>query len=145
MSKRFSAADLSGGSGDSHAAEERMQRNVDARSEVTDHLLAIQRNDAVAAIGEFHREKAAMQTEAVAREVRIDIHLEDLHFEDITRLCFGNLYRPGKDMAARSFLGGRIVLIDLIVICRNIFSLHAAGNQPVSRPAGGKGLHHHRV
>ena len=73
----------SGCSGDSHAAEEWMKRNVDAGGEVADHLGAVERNEAGVAVGEVVGEEAAAGTEGVTGPSDVDVDLLDANFEDI--------------------------------------------------------------
>jgi hypothetical protein len=75
-----------------------MQGNVDSRSEVADHLFAIERDEALAAIWKLHRQKAAMETETVTGKVCIYIDFEDLYLQHITRFCLfdGDGWRRGQ-------------------------------------------------
>src|SRR5262245_11157779 len=61
------AADASVGLGRSHAhaAEERMQRNLDSRSETASHTLTMEGNDLGARVGEVLRQEACAEAEAV--------------------------------------------------------------------------------
>src|SRR5260221_828797 len=55
MRKRRRTIDLAARRLTAHAAEERVQRELDARSELPDHSLAVEGNDLRAAVGILHR------------------------------------------------------------------------------------------
>lgn len=126
--------------GDAHAAEKGMQRDVDARSEVTDHFVAVERDDAVAAVGELHRKEAAVEAEAVAREVGIDGDFEDLDFEEVAGFGFGDGDGAGENVAAGAFVFVGVILVDGIVVGGNIGGFYALFDHAVVRAAGGEGL-----
>jgi len=76
----------SGCSGDAHAAEEWMKRNVDARGEMSQHPGAIQGNNFGSTIGIIVGQKTAAGGETVAGPRSVYIDLEDLNFEHVAGL-----------------------------------------------------------
>src|SRR5215470_9355792 len=97
-----------------HTAEERMQRNLDAGSELRDHSFAIKRDDLRSAVGILIRQKAASNAESVAGPGGIDIDFLNLNFENVPGLGFGNFERTGEDVAAWALvlyvaINGRVV------------------------------------
>jgi len=134
------AVDAGGaGGGDAHGAEEGVEREVDARGEVGEHALAIEGDDARAAVRELLREEAAAQAEAVAGKAGVDVDLEDLHFEDVAGFGLLDGDGSGEDVAARAFVLNLVV--DGLGVRRNVGLFDAEGLQAISRPAGGEGLH----
>jgi hypothetical protein len=81
-----------------------------------------------------------VQHEAVAGEGNVNFDFEDLNLEDVSHLGFFDCNWPGENVAARPFVCGGVVLVDLVVIRRNLVGLYAPGNEVVAGAAGGEGL-----
>ena len=95
------------GRGDAHAAEEGMERDVDAGGEVADHLFAVEGDDAGVAVGEVVGEEAAAGAEAVAGPGDVDVDFLNADFEDVAGFGFGDGDGAGEDVAAGAFFGWR--------------------------------------
>ena len=99
---------LAGGFGwcDAHAAEEGMEGNVDAGSEVADHLFAVERDEAGVAVGEVVGQEAAAGAEGVAGPGDVDVDFLNAEFEDVAG--FGSVDGDGasEDVAAGALFGG---------------------------------------
>src|SRR5581483_7183986 len=100
MSKGRGAIQLAIGWSNTHAAEEWLERQLDSRSEGTDHALAIEGDDPAVCVGILHRQEALAEKKAVAREIDIEIDLQDLNLEHISGLGLGDRHRPGQNMAS---------------------------------------------
>src|SRR5579859_5092420 len=98
------AADLSIGfrRSYSHAAEEGMQRNLDARSKPGDHSLAIEGNDLGARVSEILRQESGPKTEPVVGIGDREIDFLDVYFQRISRLSAVDVHRSIEDVAARA-------------------------------------------
>ncbi len=74
MHPRRGGVPLASGRGDAHAAEEGMEREIDAGSEVADHFCAVEGDDAGFAVGKVVGQEAAAGSERVAgpRDVDVD-------------------------------------------------------------------------
>ena len=125
--------DLAAGRRDPHAAEEGVQRQLDAWREVGDHFVAVERNDFKAAVGILHGQKAAAESEGIAGEVDIDIDLENLHLEHIAGFCLGDCDRPGQNVSARTDV--LHFLVDRVGVGRNLIRLDATAHHLLGRTA----------
>jgi len=108
------------GRGDAHAAEEGVERDVDAGGEVADHLFAVERDDAGAAVGEVVGEESAAGAEAIAGPGDVDVDFLDAYFEDVAGLGFGDGDGAGEDVAARAFFTGRVVFVYVSDVGRDV-------------------------
>src|ERR1051326_2395839 len=110
---------------DAHAAEKRMQRNIDLRGKAGDHLLPVERNYFHPGFRELTRsgEDPALRAEAVVSVRNGDVDFLDPHFERIARLGALDEDRAGQDMAARSlvFHFG----VDGLELRLHVFGFHA--------------------
>jgi hypothetical protein len=134
-----------GRSGDTHAAEEGMKRNVDAASEVADHLGAIERDEAGMAVGEVVGEKTAAGAEGVARPGDVDVNLLDANFKDVAG--FGSIDgdRTSKNVASGAFVGGGIVFVDVVDVGGDVGRRDAEGLETLAGAAGGESLNPNSV
>ena len=114
MGEGWRGVDLAAGRCNAHAAEERVQRDVDAWREVREHGFAVERDDAGAAVGELHGQEATAQAETVAGEVGVELHGEDLHFEGVAGFGFVYSDRAGEDVATRA------AVLDLVIDGRGV-------------------------
>jgi hypothetical protein len=128
------------GRGDAHAAEERVQRDVDARGEVADHFVAVEGDDAGVAVGEVVGEEAAAGAEAVAGPGDVDVDLLDADFEDVAGFGFGDGYGAGEDVTAGTFFCGGDLGVDVADVLGNVGGFDAQGFEALGRAAGGEGL-----
>ncbi len=128
------------GWGDAHAAEEGVEGDVDAGGEVADHVVAVERDDAGAAVGEVVGEEAAAGAEAVAGPGDVDGDLLDADFEDVAGLGFGDGDGAGEDVAAGTFFAGGVVFVDVGDVGRDVGVGDAEGLEALGGAAGGEGL-----
>src|SRR5215472_11256543 len=126
-----------------HTAEEGMQGNLDAGSELRDHSLAIKRDDLRSAIGILVRQKAASNAKSIAGPGSIDIDFLNLNFENVPRLGFGNFERTGEDMTAWTLV--LHLPINGCVIGRNVRGRDTLFDEALIGAAGGKRLDPNRV
>jgi hypothetical protein len=111
-----------------HASEERMQRNLDTRREMPDHLVSIEGNDLASAVGKVVGEKTAPRPKAIACEWCIEVDLHNLYFEDITGLGFCNRNRTRENMSTWSSV--LHLLIDRFIVRGDIGCDHAFAFEP---------------
>src|SRR5438046_3060060 len=106
MNPRRRTVDAAGGRRrrDPDAAEKWTQRNLDAISEMPDHALRIERDDADLSVGKILRNGAGARTERVVSIRNRQLDLLDAHLEHIARLRAFNEDRPGENMPTRSFV-----------------------------------------
>ena len=132
-------------SGDPHAAEEWMKRNVDAGREVADHLCTVEWDDTGVAVREVVGEKTAAGAEGVAGPSDVDIDFLDADFEHIA--WFGSIdgYGAGEDVASGTLVGCRIVFVDVVNVGGDVGGSDAERFQALARAAGGEGLDLDRV
>jgi hypothetical protein len=128
------------GWGDAHAAEEGVKGDVDAGGEVADHLFAVERDNAGAAIGEVVGEKAAAGAEAVAGPRDVDVDFLNADFEDVAGFGFGDGDGAREDVAAGTSLGGGDFGVDVVDVGGNVGGSDAEGFEALGRAAGGEGL-----
>jgi hypothetical protein len=128
------------GGGDAHAAEEGVEGDVDAGSEVADHLGAVERDDAGFAVGEVVGQEAAAGTEGVAGPGDVDVDFLDTDFEDVAGFGFLNGDGAGEDVAAGSLFRGGIVFVDVGDVGGNVGVGDAQGFEVLGRAAGGESL-----
>lgn len=133
---------LAGGLGrcDADAAEEGVERNVDAGGEVADHLFAIKGDEAGVAVGEVVGEEAAAGAEGVAGPGDVDVDFLDADFEDVAGFGFGYGDGAGEDMAAGTFVGGGDFGVDVGDVGRDVGFGDAEGLEALGWAAGGEGL-----
>src|SRR5256712_2681638 len=87
-----------------HAAEEGMQRDLDALGEMRDHPRFIQRDDFHARVGKVVGEEAAAGAESVVGVGYGEADFLDAHFEDVAGLGAFDGDRAGKNVPARSLV-----------------------------------------
>src|SRR5215469_3711333 len=126
-----------------HTAEEGMQRNLDAGSELRDHFLAIKRDDLRSTIGVLVRQKTASSAESIAGPGSIDIDFLNLNFENVPGFGFGNFERTGEDVAAWTLVFH--LAINGCVVGRNVRGRDTLFDEALIRAAGGKRLDTDRV
>ena len=117
-----------------------MQRDVDAGSEVADHLFAIEGNEAGAAVGEVVGEKAAADAEGVAGPGDVDIDFLDADFEDVAGLGFFDGDGAGEDVATGTFFGGGDFGVDVVDVRGDVGGGDAERFEAGAGAAGGEGL-----
>src|ERR1700674_1182303 len=85
VNPRRSAADAARdlGRSDTHAAEKRMQRNLNAGSEARDHALFIERNNFYFWIRIIFRQISAAGAESIVGVRNGELRGEDAHFEKV--------------------------------------------------------------
>ncbi len=128
------------GRGDTHAAEEGVEGDVDAGGEVADHLFAVEWDDAGAAVGEVVGEEAATGAEAVAGPGDVDVDFLNSDFKDVAGFGFGDGDGTGEDVAAGTSFGGGDLGVDVVNVGGNVGGGDAKGFEPLRRAAGGEGL-----
>ena len=128
------------GWGDAHAAEEGVQGDVDAGGEVADHLFAVERDDAGAAVGKVVGEEAAAGAEAVAGPRDVDVDFLNADFEDVAGFGFGDGDGAGENVAAGTSFGDGDFGVDVVDIRGNVGGGDAEGFEALGRAAGGEGL-----
>ena len=84
-----------------HAAEKRMQRNVDARSEMRDAFLLVERNDFHFRVRKIVGEVAASRAERVVGVGNRQLDFLDADFEHVARLRVFDVDRSGENVPAR--------------------------------------------
>jgi hypothetical protein len=133
---------LAGGLGrcDADAAEEGVERNVDAGGEVADHLFAIEGDEAGVTVGEVVGEEAAADAEAVAGPGNVDVDFLDTDFEDVAGFGFGDGDGAGKDVAAGTFVGGGDFGVDVGDVGWDVGFGDAEGLETLGWAAGREGL-----
>src|SRR5580658_2023784 len=85
---------------DSHAAEKRMQRYIDARSKLANHVREVQRDHLGARVWKIVGQKAAPGSKAIAGKWYVDLDFLDLNFENVSRFRLLDRHRPGENMTA---------------------------------------------
>ena len=126
------------GRGNTHAAEEGVQRNLDARCELGHHPLAVEGDNFRSAVRIVVGQKSASGCKAIAGEGCVEVDLEDLHFEHVAGLSFGDVDGAGKDMAARSLV--LHLAVDVGVVGRDVGGGDAFLFQSLRGAAGGERL-----
>ena len=89
----------------SHAAKKRMQRDFNARRELGDHALFIERDDLHFAIRKVFRQKTARGPKSVVGIRNGQIDFLDADFEGVTGLGFFYIDRPIQDVSSGTFIG----------------------------------------
>ena len=117
-----------------------MERDVDAGSEVADHLFAIEGDESGAAVGEVVGEKAAADAEGVAGPGNVDIDFLNTNFEDVAGLGFLDGDGAGEDVAAGTFFGGGDLGVDVVDVRGDVGGGDAEGFEARAGAAGGEGL-----
>jgi len=117
-----------------------VEGDVDAGSEVADHLCAVERDDAGFAVGEVVGEEAAAGAEGVAGPGDVEVDLLNADFEDVAGFGFGDGDGAGEDMAAGSFLCCGVVFVDVVDVGGDVGFGDAEGFETFRRAAGGEGL-----
>src|SRR5215469_16935098 len=110
-----------------------MQRDLDVRSKLGNHALAIEWNDAHARVGKVFRQEAASWRESVigVRDPQIDLLNSDL--QRVSRIGPFDEHRSIKDVSARSLV--RDFLVNVAQVLLHLIRGHACALE--TRRAGG--------
>jgi hypothetical protein len=128
------------GGGDTHAAEEGMEGDVDAGREVSDHFGAVEGDEAGFAVGEVVGEEAAAGAEGVAGPWDVDVDFLNANFEDIAGCGSVDGDGAGEDVASGALVGGGIVFVDVVDVGGDVGWGDAEGFEALAGAAGGEGL-----
>src|SRR5439155_19117673 len=90
--------------GVAHAAEKRMQGNLDARREFRDHAFFIQRNNFYFRVRIIVRQIAAPRTERVVGVRNRQLDRQDFYFENVAGFRAFDVNRAGQNVPARAFV-----------------------------------------
>ena len=107
---------------------------------MADHLFAVERDDAGAAVGKVVGEEAAAGAEAVAGPRDVDVDFLNADFEDVAGFGFGDGDGAGENVAAWAFFGCWIVFVDVVDVGGNVGGGDAEGFEALGGAAGGEGL-----
>ena len=127
------------GRGDAHAAEEGMQRDVDAGGEGGGHLFEVEGDGFGEAVGEVFGEEAVFAG-SVAGPGDVDMDFLDADFEDIAGFGFGDGDGAGEDVAAGASVGDGDFVVDGADVVGDVGGGDAAGFEAGGWAAGGEGL-----
>jgi len=109
---------------DAHAAEERLQRKIDAGTKMPDLSPPVERNN----LRNCRRKQIGNKAIASNRVVsvrRVHANFADAHFEHIPGLRALNRYRPSEQMPARSAAGLRDAGINVAQFLLNLIRRQA--------------------
>ncbi len=127
-----------------HAAEEGVQRDGDAGRELSGHMLAVQRNDLGAGVGEVVGQQAGAIAEAVigVGDGKGDLPYADL--QHVAGLRALDIDRAGQDVASGAPLGQRDMIEHVAQAGLYLVRRHAVALKPRGA-VGQDGVEDHRV